>query len=176
MRNYELMLILRANLDKKAADEAIDKIVALITNKDGQATRVKGWGRRKLAYEIDKQSEGIYALFKVTLAPNALEDIKFNLKLDENIIRYTFVKDTVKSHEASSDEVEKPVVSEEVLADDDSEKDNVSEDTISTEPSSDASTLEDTPSAEDESATDEAEENTTEVSVDESSEVETDDE
>lgn len=93
MRDYELMLIVRSNLDEKVAVELVDAVAEQFKASGGQVTAIKNWGRRKLAYPINNQLDGIYFLLKVSVAPAAIKAIDFNLKLNENLLRYMFVKD-----------------------------------------------------------------------------------
>lgn len=93
MRDYELMLIVRSNLDEKVAGELVDAIAEQFKTSGGQVTAIKNWGRRKLAYPIKNQLDGIYFLLKVSVAPAAIKAIDFNLKLNENLLRHMFVKD-----------------------------------------------------------------------------------
>lgn len=92
MRTYELMVIFRPTLDVGAVAEETEKVATLIQSNGGTVAQTKVWGRRKLAYAIDDQLEGSYVLYYFNLAPAALEPFEFNLKLDENVLRYMIVK------------------------------------------------------------------------------------
>ncbi len=119
MRTYELMVIFRPTLDAGAVAEETEKVAALIQSNGGTVAQTKVWGRRKLAYAIDDQSEGSYVLYYFNLAPAALQSFEFNLKLDENVLRYMVVKsEGVSEAEASAEAVAEPVAeaTEEVVA------------------------------------------------------------
>jgi len=93
MRNYELMLIVRPSLDLEAAVEAAKKVAEQVESLGGQAADTQVLGRRKLAYPIEKQAEGTYILLNLTMPPAALKELDFNLKLNENLLRYLLVRD-----------------------------------------------------------------------------------
>ncbi len=107
MRNYELMLIIRPTLDATATAEEAEKVAELLKTSGGDLAKVSNWGRRKLAYAINDQMEGTYVLYHVALAPDALHDIEFSLKLNENILRYLIVK---SNGIVESDEAPAPIV------------------------------------------------------------------
>ncbi|RME41550.1 MAG: 30S ribosomal protein S6, partial [Caldilineae bacterium] len=93
MRNYELMLIVRPSLDLEAAVETAKKVAEQAESLGGQVVDTKVWGRRKLAYPIEKLAEGTYILLNLAMPPAALKELDFNLKLNENLLRYLLVKD-----------------------------------------------------------------------------------
>ncbi len=110
MRTYELMVIFRPTLDESAVAAETEKVAELIQSNGGTVAQTKVWGRRKLAYAIDDQLEGSYVLYYLDLAPSALEPFEFNLKLDENVLRYMIVKsEGISEAEASAETVAEPV-------------------------------------------------------------------
>ncbi len=93
MRNYELLLVIRPNLDEAGALEVARNVGERIQNNEGSITSTNVWGRRKLAYSIDKQVEATYILLKVKTEPATLKDLEFELKLNEALLRYLIVRD-----------------------------------------------------------------------------------
>lgn len=119
MRTYELMVIFRPTLDEKTVATEVEKLAELFQSNGGEVAQTKVWGRRKLAYAIDDQLEGTYVLYYFNLAPAALQNIEFNLKLDENVLRYMVVKSGGIADEAAPAEktAEVPVAETEPAAD-----------------------------------------------------------
>jgi small subunit ribosomal protein S6 len=76
MRKYELMCIIQPDLDETAFNGVLDKVKAEV------------WGRRKLAYIIEKHREGQYVLLNVTMEPAATFELERNLRYQEPIIRH----------------------------------------------------------------------------------------
>ncbi len=121
MRTYEMMVIFHPTLDEKAVAAEAEKTSELIKANGGDVAKVTIWGRRKLAYAIDDQLEGSYVLFNFGMEPSALGTFEFNLKLDENILRFMTLKaESVAEAEAEVpeevmvEEAETPVAAEEV--------------------------------------------------------------
>jgi small subunit ribosomal protein S6 len=93
-RAYELTFIVRLDgMDEAAINNTIDQVRAWVEADElGQITKIDRWGRRKMAYEIDKQREGFYVLFTSKIEPSALGEIERNLNLSPNVLRYLFVR------------------------------------------------------------------------------------
>lgn len=121
MRDYEVLLLIRSNLDDAGAVVAAQNIAERIKSLNGAVTSTNVWGRRKLAYPIDKQLEATYILLKFKADPPSLRDLEFNLKLDEDLLRYLLVKDmtpeTAVLQEAESQAAEAPADAETVAED-----------------------------------------------------------
>ena len=84
---YELMVILDPEVDERQVAPNLDKFLAVITNDGGPIENVDVWGRRRLAYEIQKKTEGIYAVVNFTASSEATQELDRQLKLDERIMR-----------------------------------------------------------------------------------------
>ena len=93
MRDYELLLVIRPNLDEAGAVEVARNVAERIQAVDGSITSTSVWGRRKLAYPIEKQIEATYILLKFQTAPATLKDLEFDLKLNESLLRFLIVRD-----------------------------------------------------------------------------------
>ncbi len=84
---YELMVILNPEIDERQVGPSLDKFLKVITNDGGTIDNVDIWGRRRLAYEIQKKSEGIYAVVNFTATSEATQELDRQLKLNEQVMR-----------------------------------------------------------------------------------------
>jgi small subunit ribosomal protein S6 len=87
MRQYELMVILDPELDDRTVQPSLDKFLTVITKDGGTVDKVDIWGRRRLAYEIRKKAEGIYAVVNFTSEPATAKELDRQLGLNESIMR-----------------------------------------------------------------------------------------
>ena len=92
MRDYELAFIVEPNLADEGVTEVVDKVSRYVKAVDGEVASIDVWGRRTLAYPIDKYREGTYVLLLTKMSPSSLAELERNLKLSEEIIRYLLVK------------------------------------------------------------------------------------
>ncbi|MBK8780227.1 MAG: 30S ribosomal protein S6 [Anaerolineales bacterium] len=88
MRKYELMCIIQPDLDETAFNGVLDKVKGWISESGGTIDKAEVWGRRKLAYIIEKHREGQYVLLNVTMEPKATFELERNLRFQEPIIRH----------------------------------------------------------------------------------------
>jgi small subunit ribosomal protein S6 len=84
---YELMVILDPEIDERTVAPSLDKFLGVIRNDGGSIENVDIWGRRRLAYEIKKKSEGIYAVVNFTATSDATNELDRQLKLSEAVLR-----------------------------------------------------------------------------------------
>ena len=84
---YELMVILDPEIDERTVAPSLDKFLNVIRNDGGSIDNVDIWGRRRLAYEINKKSEGIYAVVNFTANSSATVELDRQLKLSEAVMR-----------------------------------------------------------------------------------------
>ena len=87
MHQYELMVILDPEIDERTVAPSLDKFLNVIRNDGGNIENVDIWGRRRLAYEIQKKTEGIYAVVNFTANPAATQELDRQLKLSEAVMR-----------------------------------------------------------------------------------------
>ena len=92
MRNYEAMCILDADLDKEANEKAIEKVQDLITKNAGKVENVDRWGRRKLAYLIDRHKDGFYVVIAFKGENTTIDEVDRVLKLTGEIVRFMIVR------------------------------------------------------------------------------------
>ncbi len=84
---YELMVILDPEIDERTVAPSLDKFLNVIRNDGGSVDNVDIWGRRRLAYEINKKTEGIYAVVQLTATSAATIELDRQLKLSEAVMR-----------------------------------------------------------------------------------------
>lgn len=87
MHQYELMVILDPEIDERSVAPSLDKFLNVIRNAGGSIDKVDIWGRRRLAYEINKKTEGIYAVVAMTSDSAATVELDRQLKLSEAVMR-----------------------------------------------------------------------------------------
>ncbi len=87
MRQYELMLILDPEVDERTVAPSLDKFLSVITTGGGSIDKVDIWGKRRLAFEISKKAEGIYAVVNMTATPALAKELDRQLGLNEAILR-----------------------------------------------------------------------------------------
>lgn len=92
LREYELIYIVRPDLEEEALEEISKKVGQVVTGNGGRVTEVKSWGKRRLAYPIQKLKEGYYVLNRMELEPEMLKEVERSLTLSEEIIRYLVVR------------------------------------------------------------------------------------
>ena len=87
MHQYELMVILDPEIDERTVAPSLDKFLNVIRNDGGTVDTVDIWGKRRLAYEIDKKSEGIYAVVNFTAESATTNELDRQLNLSEAVMR-----------------------------------------------------------------------------------------
>jgi small subunit ribosomal protein S6 len=92
MRPYELMVIIDPEVDERTVEPSLQKFLNVITNDGGTIEKVDIWGRRRLAYDIKKKSEGIYAVVNFTSAPATAKELDRQLGLNETIMRTKIIR------------------------------------------------------------------------------------
>jgi small subunit ribosomal protein S6 len=87
MRHYELMVILNPDLEEKTVGPSLDGFLGVVRDSGGSVEKVDIWGRRRLAFEIDKRWEGIYAVVDLVAEPAAVKELDRQLNLSEAVMR-----------------------------------------------------------------------------------------
>ena len=93
---YELMVILDPEIDERTVAPSLDKFLKVITNDGGSIDNVDIWGRRRLAYEIQKKNEGIYAVVQLSAEPATVKELDRQLTLNESVVRTKVTRPDVK--------------------------------------------------------------------------------
>ena len=92
MRAYELMVILDPNLEERTVQPSLDTYLNVVRNDGGSVDNVEVRGRRRLAYEIDKNAEGIYAVVSLQAEPATVKELDRQLTLNESILRTKVIR------------------------------------------------------------------------------------
>jgi len=87
VREYEVMVILDPSLEERTVQPSLDKYLNVIRKDGGSVENVDVWGRRRLAYEIKKNAEGIYAVIQLTGEPDTVKEFDRQLGLNESVLR-----------------------------------------------------------------------------------------
>ena len=87
MRHYELMIILNPDLEERTVSPLLDTYLNVVRTAGGSVEKVDVWGRRRLAYEIGKKVEGIYAVVDLTSEPAAILELDRQLNLNDEVLR-----------------------------------------------------------------------------------------
>jgi small subunit ribosomal protein S6 len=91
VRKYEIMLILPADADDKVIGTASDRISQVLAEHGGSVDKVDRWGKRRLSYEIQRQTEGLYLLVECQADPAAIKELDRVLGLADEVIRFKVV-------------------------------------------------------------------------------------
>lgn len=92
MRQYEMMVILDPEVDERTVAPSLEKFLNVITSGGGTIEKVDIWGKRRLAYEIDKRSEGIYAVVDMIATPELAQELDRQLGLNESVLRTKLIR------------------------------------------------------------------------------------
>ena len=96
MTKYELAVVVSAKLEEEDRANVIEKVKALIERFGGQITNVDDWGKRRLAYEIQKMKEGCYCFIQFDAETSAPAEIESRMRIMDGVIRYLCVKQDEK--------------------------------------------------------------------------------
>ncbi|HNJ78134.1 MAG TPA: 30S ribosomal protein S6 [Marmoricola sp.] len=96
MRTYELMVILDPSLEERTVAPSLETYLKVITNDGGTVDEVDVWGRRRLAYEIQKNAEGIYAVVTMQANPDAVKELDRQLGLNESVLRTKVIRPNIR--------------------------------------------------------------------------------
>lgn len=96
MRAYELMVILDPELEERTVAPSLDTYLNVVRNDGGTVENVDVWGRRRLAYEINKNAEGIYAVVTLQAEPATVKELDRQLTLNESVLRTKVIRPDVR--------------------------------------------------------------------------------
>ena len=92
MRDYELVYVVRPTVAEEDLNALTERVQGWISGDGGEVQKVNPWGRRRLAYPIDRFRDGSYVQINFRAMPNALGGLERQLKLSEDVIRYLLVR------------------------------------------------------------------------------------
>jgi small subunit ribosomal protein S6 len=87
MRRYEMMIILDPTLEEQTVQPSLDQFLSVVTTGGGSVDKIDVWGRRRLAYEIEKKPDGIYAVVDMVAEPDTVHELDRQLSLNEAVLR-----------------------------------------------------------------------------------------
>ena len=129
-RAYELMVLLTPELDEEAVHAEIDRVSGLIAEAGGEVQSTKSttpWGRRRLAYPIDRHLDAFYVLYTFTGQPENIAPFERELKLNSRVIRYLLIREEKTEDEEAPEEAEAADEGETAEAADDAGADEAEE-------------------------------------------------
>jgi small subunit ribosomal protein S6 len=97
LRDYEVLYIVRADLDDEKVQDAVKRVNTLIERSGGAVERTNLWGKRKLAYEVKHQKEGSYVLQDFQFEPSRVPELEASLKITEEVLRHLNVRKPEKA-------------------------------------------------------------------------------
>ena len=92
MRRYELMLVLRPDAPEDRSQAILEKTTRHVTDSGGQIVKTAPWGRRRLAYQVDRYREGSYHIIHFDAPPEAIVDLERTLLITEEVLRHLVVR------------------------------------------------------------------------------------
>jgi small subunit ribosomal protein S6 len=92
MRRYELMVILDPGTEERTVAPSLDQFLNVVKTDGGSVEKVDVWGRRRLSYDIDKKSEGVYAVIDLTATPATVKELDRQLNLNDTILRTKVIR------------------------------------------------------------------------------------
>jgi small subunit ribosomal protein S6 len=93
MCSYELALVINATVSDEKREETLEKVKSVIQRYEGEIIKIDEWGKRRLAYKIQKVSEGYYFFLSINAPEDAPRKIEAKLRIIEPILRFLIVKD-----------------------------------------------------------------------------------
>jgi small subunit ribosomal protein S6 len=96
LRAYEVMVILDPDLEERTVGPSLDTYLNVVRQDGGQVEKVDVWGRRRLAYEINKSAEGIYAVVELKAEPATVKELDRQLSLNESVLRTKVIRPDIR--------------------------------------------------------------------------------
>jgi small subunit ribosomal protein S6 len=95
VHEYELALIIRPEIEEEGQEAIIERLSQLLSAEGGQVSKVEKWGRRRLAYPINKVNEGHYYFIQGQFSAAVLPEVDRNIKLSEDVVRHMIIRTDV---------------------------------------------------------------------------------
>ncbi len=96
LRAYEVMVILDPDLEERTVAPSLDTYLNVVRKDGGSVEKVDVWGRRRLAYEVNKNAEGIYAVIELQAEPDTVKELDRQLSLNESVLRTKVIRPDVR--------------------------------------------------------------------------------
>ncbi len=105
-RDYELGLIINPEVSEEETRAVLDRVEQIVANYGGQIVRVNQWGRRRLAYPIERHRDGFYIFVDMILTPETVSELERTLKVSETVLRHMTKKRDPKAVQKEREERE----------------------------------------------------------------------
>jgi small subunit ribosomal protein S6 len=92
LREYELIVVMNPDIAEEDVPAALDRVSGAITSRGGEVEEVQPWGRRRLAYPIDRHVEGNYVLSNIRIDPARTHELESNFMISEDILRHLLIR------------------------------------------------------------------------------------
>ncbi len=92
MRDYEVVFVIKPDLEAEATAAVVERITQLIADQGGEVTKLTQWGKKRMAYEVRKYREGYYMLAQFKGTPAVAQELERVLKITEDILRYLITR------------------------------------------------------------------------------------
>lgn len=92
MHEYELIVVMNPEIAEEDVPAAIERVTGAVTTRGGEVAEVQPWGRRKLAYPIDRHTEGNYVLTNIRLDPARAHELEGGFKISDDILRHLLIR------------------------------------------------------------------------------------
>ena len=92
MNKYELALVVNAKIEDEAREAVVEKAKNYVTRYGGTITEVEEWGKKRLAYEVQKMREGFYYFIQFEADATCPEEVERHVRIMDNVMRYLVVK------------------------------------------------------------------------------------
>ncbi|MGH9406287.1 MAG: 30S ribosomal protein S6 [Terriglobia bacterium] len=92
MHKYEVMFIIRSDTPEDEVEKVISQMEGFVTGADGKILKTEKLGRRKLAYRVERQREGLYVLFIIEGAPATITELERRMKVTDAVIKFMTVR------------------------------------------------------------------------------------
>ncbi|VEF46063.1 30S ribosomal protein S6 [Bacillus freudenreichii] len=96
MKKYEIMYIIRPNIEEEAKQAVVERFDNILTSEGAEIIESKDWGKRRLAYEIEDFREGYYRLIHTNANAEAVQEFDRLAKINDDIIRHIVIKEEEK--------------------------------------------------------------------------------
>lgn len=92
MRDYELVVVMNPDIAEEDVPAAIERVTAAVTTRGGEVVEMRPWGRRRLAYQIDRHTEGNYVITQIKLDPERTHELESGFAISDEVLRHLLVR------------------------------------------------------------------------------------
>ncbi len=92
MRDYELVVVMNPDIAEEDVPAAIERVTGAVTSRGGEIVETRPWGRRRLAYPIDRHSEGNYVITQIKLDPERTHELETGFAISDDVLRHLLVR------------------------------------------------------------------------------------